>query len=63
MRPLLSLAGSLVCLTIAGCVVSEGNPTRRDDAPQQPNVRRVDQREAQRLYSIMTPLLRVMETS
>ena len=61
MRTLLPIAGSLVCLTIAGCVVSESNPTRRDDPPQQPNVRRVDQREAQRLYAIMTPLLRVMD--
>jgi len=61
MRPLLPLAGSLICLTIAGCVVSESTPTRRDDTPQQPNVRRVDAREAQRLYSIMTPLLRVMD--
>ncbi len=62
MRSLLPLVGSLLSLTIMGCVVSEDAPTRRDDTRQQPaNVRRIDPREGQRLYSIMTPLLRVMD--
>ena len=62
MKPLLPLAGLLLCLTIPGCVVSEGTPTQRDDtAEQSPNVRRVEKREAQRLYAIMTPLLRAMD--
>jgi hypothetical protein len=63
MKSLLPLAGPLVGLAIAGCVVSAGGPapTGRDDRPQSASARPVDQREAQRLYSIMTPLLRVMD--
>ena len=62
MIPLLPLVGSLVSLAIMGCVVYDGPPARRDDTMQQPaNVRRIDPREAQRLYSIMIPLLRVMD--
>jgi predicted Zn-dependent protease len=57
MKSHLPLAGLIFYMTVVGCVVSGGTATGRDDSLDDPNVCRIDRREAQRLYSIMTPLL------
>ena len=48
---LISMLAWPMCVVIAGCVVSMGAPSIRTVAPQQ----------AERLYNIMTPLLRSMD--
>src|SRR5919109_1055473 len=50
-----SLAPTLL-LTIAGCAVSSGPPS-----PSAPDIRQVAPAQAQRLYRIMTPLLKAMD--
>lgn len=58
----LALTGLIFYLAVVGCVVSGGTATGRDDAlDDSPNVRRIDRHEAQRLYSIMAPLLAAMD--
>ena len=61
MKSRLPLTGLLLYLAIVGCVVSGGTAAGRDDALDDPNIQRIDRRDAQRLYSIMTPLLRAMD--
>jgi hypothetical protein len=57
MKSRLPLAGFIFYVAIVGCVVSGGTATGKDDSLDDPNVRRIDRREAQRLYSIMTPAI------
>jgi len=61
MKSRLPLTGLLLYLAIVGCVVSGGTAVGRDDALDDPNIHRIDHRDAQRLYSIMAPLLRAMD--
>jgi Zn-dependent protease with chaperone function len=52
-----------VTMSATGCVAVDGSAGQRTERPdaQAPKVRRVDAREAERLYRVMTPLLRVMD--
>jgi Zn-dependent protease with chaperone function len=61
MKSRLSFTGLIFYLVMVGCVVSGGSATGRDDGLDDPNVRRIERREAQRLYSIMAPLLAAMD--
>lgn len=57
-----TLAALVVGFGLAGCVVSESTTPDQGGGPQRvPDIRRVDSRQAQRLYTIMTPLLKAMD--
>ena len=47
-------------IVLASCAVSDGTAPNSSGAAQVPEVRQLDSRQAQRLYNIMTPLLRAM---
>jgi predicted Zn-dependent protease len=50
----------VVALSIGGCVVESGSPSRAPRESQRPaGTRRIDPRQAERLQRIMVPLLRV----
>lgn len=55
----------LLALACSACVVADGAPTRRegggDERRQPAELRKVDPRQAERLYRIMTPLLQNMD--
>src|SRR6186997_2873949 len=55
--------GLLLTMSAAGCVAADGSAGQRTERPdaQAPKVRRIDAREAERLYRVMTPLLGVMD--
>ncbi|HEY7559573.1 MAG TPA: M48 family metallopeptidase [Candidatus Binatia bacterium] len=48
-------------IMLASCAVSGGTEPNRSGSAEVPDVRQVDPRQAQRLYNIMTPLLRAMD--
>jgi predicted Zn-dependent protease len=61
-RVFLGYITGIVLVGLAGCVVSGGGvPERGGRLHSSPDIRHVDSSEAQRLYHIMTPLLRVMD--
>lgn len=53
----------IISIGATGCVTADGGAGQRTESPdaQAPKARRVDAREAERLYRVMTPLLRVMD--
>jgi putative metalloprotease len=56
---------SILILVLTGCVVADGAPPRRDsgtdDRRQPAQARRIDARQTERFYRIMTPLLKSMD--
>jgi len=54
-------AGLIFYVTIACCIVAAGTTSGKEDSVEGQAVRRIDKRQAQRLYTVMTPLLRAMD--
>ena len=64
MKGMHSVFTLILCVVITGCVAAAEGPSRQSrgaGAPQAQDIRRVDSRQAERLYRIMTPLLRAMD--
>jgi predicted Zn-dependent protease len=53
----------IACLLLNGCAVSDNGPAPQPSrqAQRAPNVRKLEPRQAERLYGIMVPLLRAMD--
>jgi len=54
-------AGLIFYVTIAYCIVAAGTTSGKEDSVEGQAVRRIDKRQAQRLYTVMAPLLRAMD--
>ena len=62
MKPAYWVAGLSLTLTLTGCVVSgTGSPAPERQSQRAPTVRKLEPRQAERLYGIMVPLLRAMD--